>query len=91
MDWKVRCREKRKLPLNKRLPVIMDAICFINGNRSSGMNQVCDILRYMKTGKLGCTYFSLDFIANKRDNYRCVAYPFYLYYTIGEKPQPIRQ
>ena len=24
---------------------------------------------------------------NKRDNYRCVAYPFYLYYTIGEKPQ----
>lgn len=52
MDWKVRCREKRKLPLNKRLPVIMDAICFINGNRSSGMNQVCDILRYMKKGKL---------------------------------------
>ena len=28
---------------------------------------------------------------NKRDNYRCVAYPFYLYYTIGEKPQPVRQ
>lgn len=52
MDWKVRCREKRKLPLNKRLPAITDAICFINGNRSSGMNQVCDILRYMKTRKL---------------------------------------
>ena len=34
MDWKVRCREKRKLPLNKRLPVIMDAICFINVFRS---------------------------------------------------------
>ena len=72
MDWKVRCREKGKLPLNKRLPVITDAICFINGNGSSGMQQV-------------------DFIANKRDNYRCVAYSFYLYYTIGEKPQPIRQ
>lgn len=52
MDWKVRCREKRKFPLNKRLPVITDAICFINGNGSSGMNQVCDILRRMKTEKL---------------------------------------
>ena len=52
MDWKVRCREKRKFPLNKRLPAITDAICFINGNGSSGMQQVCDILRYMKTGKL---------------------------------------
>lgn len=48
MDWKVRCREERKLPLNKRLSVITDAICFINGNGSSGMNQVCDILRRMK-------------------------------------------
>ena len=52
MDWKVGCGGKRKFPQNKRLPVITDAICFINGNGSSGMNQVCDILRYMKTGKL---------------------------------------
>lgn len=52
MNKKVRCRGKRKFPLNKRLPVITDAICFINGNGSSGMNQVCDILRYMKTEKL---------------------------------------
>ena len=52
MNKKVRYRGKRKFPFNKRLPVITDAICFINGNGSSGMNKVCDILRYMKTGKL---------------------------------------
>jgi hypothetical protein len=52
MNKKVGCGGKRKFPQNKRLPVITDAICFINGNGSSGMNQVCDILRYMKTGKL---------------------------------------
>ena len=52
MNKKVGCGGKRKFPQNKRLPAITDAICFINGNGSSGMNQVCDILRCMKTGKL---------------------------------------
>lgn len=52
MNKKVRCRGKRKFPLNKRLSVITDVICFINGNGSSGMNQVHDILRYMKTRNL---------------------------------------
>ena len=52
MNKKVRCRGKRKFPLNKRLPVITNTICLLMVMEVSGMNQVCDILRYMKIGKL---------------------------------------